>query len=415
MSSDGNLAFSDDIDGDTRSGTWDIGADEFVNAAPDTPSSLGPSSSTNGSWSASTTSTLNFSQSDDNVGDYLQYRVQIDDTSDFSSLVVDYTSASSTASSTPISTSFTVGQAEGSGSYAVGTSSQTLSDASYYWRIRSIDLASATSSFAAANSGSMAFGVDTTAPSSVGAPSFGAITASSIVVNKPTSITENGSGLYQWQVRRDSSNELGFNSTSTTSITDSSLSKNTQYTYDVQFKDNTSNTSSYGTSITKYTLAGTPTNFSGTESFYTMDLTVDTFPNSSVGSSGYYFSRSGTGFNSGWIAINSWQDTSLSCGISYTYTVKHRNGDGTQTNTASLTQATNTCGGGMPAFVYNAPALPVPSTENLFGGFGILINDGAETTNSRTVVLKFFAGDKDRKSTRLNSSHTDISRMPSSA
>lgn len=30
LSGDGNLAFSDDIDGDTRSGTWDIGADEFV-------------------------------------------------------------------------------------------------------------------------------------------------------------------------------------------------------------------------------------------------------------------------------------------------------------------------------------------------------------------------------------------------
>ena len=32
LSSDPNLAFSDDIDGDTRSGTWDIGADEYVAA-----------------------------------------------------------------------------------------------------------------------------------------------------------------------------------------------------------------------------------------------------------------------------------------------------------------------------------------------------------------------------------------------
>lgn len=33
LSGDANLAFSDDIDGDTRSGTWDIGADEFIAAA----------------------------------------------------------------------------------------------------------------------------------------------------------------------------------------------------------------------------------------------------------------------------------------------------------------------------------------------------------------------------------------------
>jgi len=33
LSSDPNLAFSDDIDGETRSGTWDIGADEYVAAA----------------------------------------------------------------------------------------------------------------------------------------------------------------------------------------------------------------------------------------------------------------------------------------------------------------------------------------------------------------------------------------------
>ena len=36
LSADGALAFSDDIDGSTRSGTWDIGADEYV-AASSTP------------------------------------------------------------------------------------------------------------------------------------------------------------------------------------------------------------------------------------------------------------------------------------------------------------------------------------------------------------------------------------------
>ena len=34
LSADGNFSFSDDIDGDTRSGSWDIGADEVTGAAP---------------------------------------------------------------------------------------------------------------------------------------------------------------------------------------------------------------------------------------------------------------------------------------------------------------------------------------------------------------------------------------------
>lgn len=36
LSADSNLAFSDDIDGQTRTGTWDIGADEYVAAGADT-------------------------------------------------------------------------------------------------------------------------------------------------------------------------------------------------------------------------------------------------------------------------------------------------------------------------------------------------------------------------------------------
>lgn len=36
LSADGNIAFSDDIDGDTRTGSWDVGADEIVAIAANT-------------------------------------------------------------------------------------------------------------------------------------------------------------------------------------------------------------------------------------------------------------------------------------------------------------------------------------------------------------------------------------------
>jgi len=199
--------------------------------------------------------------------------------------------------------------------------------------------------------------VDTLAPSSVGVPSFGTITSASIVVVKPATVTETGSGLYQWQVRKNSTTELGLNNISTTSITDSALSENTQYTYDVQFSDNANNVSSYGTQASKYTLVDTPTNLSTSSSANSVSLTVDSFPNDTNGQSGYYFSRS-QGGNSGWIQTNSWQDTGLSCGTSYTYSVMYRNGDGTETSSISTSQSTGGCSHGGGRLIQPVPSSP---------------------------------------------------------
>lgn len=258
----------------------------------------------------------------------------------------------------------------------------TTEDSSVYIRIAPSDggggLSWATSS---------AFGVDNVAPSSVGAPTFGTIATSSIVIVKPSSVTENGSGLNQWQARRNSTTELGFNATSTASITDSSLSANTQYVYDVEFRDYATNTSSYGTSASKYTLAPTPTNLAGVAGLTTMDLSVDSFTNATASSSGYYFSR--TGANSDWITTNSWSDSGLTCGTSYTYSVKYRNGDGIETSSASLTKSTSDCpatgSSGMPSSWYSSPQTPT-------GGFSALINNGSQTTNSNIVILSLKAG-----------------------
>ncbi len=263
-----------------------------------------------------------------------------------------------------------------------------------YLRIRPNDGTESASSWTT----STAFGLDNVAPSSVGVPTFGTITTSSIEVNKPATVTEDGSGLYQWQARRDSTTELGFQATSTTSITDSSLSENTQYIYDVQFRDNQSNTSTYGATTTKYTLADTPTNLSASAvETNSITLSVDSFPNDSFGSSGYYFSRSEA--NSDWTQTNSWQNTGLFCSNSYTYTVKYRNGDGTETGSISLTQSTDDCegGGGLPPVAYNPPSTPGPSPENPQGEFKVLINSDDTLTNSRNVALELTAGSDTKK------------------
>jgi len=342
LSADANLAFSTDIDGQARpyGSAWDIGADE--NYTPSNPSSLGSPSLVNGSWVTSTQPQFTFTQSDANASNTQQYRIQISTSSSFTSQSVDYTS--SLLSQT--STSFTVGQAVGSGTYTIGTSSQTLSDGQYYWRVMSTDNYLATSSYATANSGSIAFGVDATAPAgTIPAPTFGTITSSSIIINRPSTstITESGSGLYQWQVRRNSTTTLSAVSTSTATTSDSSLTSNTQYTYDVRFTDLLGNTSSYGATSSKYTLTPNPTNLSATPSQTSNALSVDSFNNASSGSSGYYFSNTTNSNNSGWITTNSWTDTGLTCNTSYTYTIKYRNGDATESATSSLSQTTSAC------------------------------------------------------------------------
>jgi len=177
---------------------------------------------------------------------------------------------------------------------------------------------------------------DSTAPSSVGAPTFGTITTTSIIINKPTTATEEGSGLYQWQTRRNTATELGLTAVATTQTTDSSLSENTQYTYDVQFKDNANNLGNYGTSASKYTLIEPPTAISfGTIGANSITLSATgTLPNLDSGTSAIFFdetTESSGGADSSWTQTNSYQNTGLSENTQYTYKAKAKNGDSTET------------------------------------------------------------------------------------
>jgi len=135
------------VDPEPTHGSW------FTSFLPGSPSSLGPTNYVNGSWISDTTPTLQFTQSDPDSGDTVKYRIQIDNNSDFSSPVVDYTSTLLSQGAT----SFTVGQAPGSGSYTQGFQGQTLPSGSYYWQVMSEDQRGETDSWTKANSGNVAF------------------------------------------------------------------------------------------------------------------------------------------------------------------------------------------------------------------------------------------------------------------
>ncbi|KKN62633.1 hypothetical protein LCGC14_0509760, partial [marine sediment metagenome] len=317
-----------------------------VNRLPDIPSSLGPTSLVDGSFDSDNTPTITFTIDDPDTNDQVKYQIQIDDSSDFGSALVDYTSVLQSEGSA----SFTVGQAAGSGSYTTGSENQTLSDNSYYWRVKAIDDDNAQSNYTIANSGAIAFKVDITVPTSVSVSSITPDSTTQLTVTADIA-ADSGAGLHStpYFFQETSGNSGGSSSSAyqiSTSFVDTGLTANTQYTYRVKAKDAVNNGSSYSSTSSAYTSAPTPTNFSGTAALSTISLSVDSFTNNTAGSSGYYFYRSGDSPNSGWIQTNSWQDTGLSCGTSYTWYVKYRNGDGTETATASLTASTSGCGGG---------------------------------------------------------------------
>lgn len=134
----------------------------FDSLTPNDPTSLGPSDVISAVTVGTTTPTFTFTLSDPNPLDTMYYQLQISQVSDFSSPVVDYSSALGTQGSK----SFTVGQSAGTGTYTTGSSGQTLSTGNYYWRVRAYDNSGLVSNYVAGNGGSMAFAVDAQAPAS---------------------------------------------------------------------------------------------------------------------------------------------------------------------------------------------------------------------------------------------------------
>ena len=313
------------------------------NQSPGTPSSLGPSGLTDGSWTTDNTPGLTFTTSDAD-GDNVQYHILIDDSSDFSSPLVDYTSASGSAGAS----TFTVGQAAGSGTYTVGSSGQTLSDSSgYYWRVSTTDSNGGTSATTTANSGSIAFKVDATAPTA-GTVTLSATSTSGITLTT-TAGSDATSGLAATPYNF-SNTTTGEYSGATSSLTWSptGLTPNTQYTFAVSVTDVAGNAATSST-ISGYTLANVPASLSASADS-SIAITTSWSANSNAAGTEYYVENVTLGTASGWTTSTSYSFTGLTCDTTYEFKVKARNGDGIETSyTATVSVATDACtpqGGG---------------------------------------------------------------------
>jgi len=139
---------------------------------------------------------------------------------------------------------------------------------------------------------------------------------------------------------------------SSISHTNSGLQANHQYGHQVKARDSASapNETSYSSTIYKYTLANTP----GASSFSNLTQTcirANWTDNGNRSGTEYWCENTTQATNSGWTMNLYWDSCSLTCGTSYSFRVKTRNDDGTETGWTNLgSQSTQTCPSGTLQF-----------------------------------------------------------------
>ena len=178
--------------------------------------------------------------------------------------------------------------------------------------------------------------IDTTLPTPNPATinSISALSNTSIKINA-TEASDSGVGGVQYYFNETTGNGNDSGWQSSNIYTDSGLSVNTQYCYNVQYRDAVNNTGNKSEDSCKYTLANIPTNLQATEINPTQIVLewnangnpAGTYYNLYRGTSSIYESTSTT-----------YTDSGLSCNAQYTYKVRAKNGDNVYTNfTSNLT------------------------------------------------------------------------------
>ncbi|MGD1971282.1 MAG: hypothetical protein PVF24_06700 [Desulfobacterales bacterium] len=191
------------------------------NQAPNTPNI---DNFNTGACTSDTTPSLEFDLSDPDSGDIIKYQVQIDDEATFTSPYTDDTT-------------------EGSGNMEprndVTHTPTALSQDAYYWRVKAIDDDSAESSWATANSGAIAFYVDTANPTAPGNLTQSSKTSSSVTLSFGSQTTEANFDTYKIFYKQGASgvtesdtehsdSDLGYIDYNSTTTTISGLSAGTQ-------------------------------------------------------------------------------------------------------------------------------------------------------------------------------------------
>jgi hypothetical protein len=172
---------------------------------------------------------------------------------------------------------------------------------------------------------------------------FGTITATSIQArstNTPAGLSWGSSGL--WIDNTTNTTNSGWKRDNTF-WTSKTLLPNTSYTFQAKARNGDMIETGYGPSTSKYTRANLP----GKASFSDVTRTsirANWTVNGNPAGTEYQCQNVTTGAMSDWITDTFWNSDNLSCGLSYSFRVKARNGDGVETTWTSLgSQSTVKC------------------------------------------------------------------------
>jgi len=173
-------------------------------------------------------------------------------------------------------------------------------------------------------------------------------------VNTAQYVQTNGllGGVVVWQPVGTSSGNWGKTSGTSGLVLVGELSVNTSYDFKIKARNGGNEETAYGTSASLYTLANVPANVSAATSGGNVVVTWGANSNSSA--TEYYVERTDAGVNSGWISAISWTDTTGYGGTNYTYSVKARNANSTETTAVS--SASVVYPGGGVGFFNSRPA-----------------------------------------------------------
>jgi hypothetical protein len=230
----------------------------------------------------------------------------------------------------------------GNTSYTSGT---LTTGNNYYFNIRTVDNAGNWDDTYVSRG---PFYVDVTVPTGQ--------SISSIVPNSTTQLTVNAATGADAHSGLNTSGAYWFNETTgnsgandstswqvSTAFVDSGLAVNTQYTYQVKLRDNVNNASNYSSTVSKYTLANTPsapTLASPQAISMTIDVNVNGNPAATefaiyCDTTGQYVQANGAlGAGAVWQTDTAWgvkTVTGLAANTSYAFRVKARNGDNVET------------------------------------------------------------------------------------
>jgi len=172
---------------------------------------------------------------------------------------------------------------------------------------------------------------------------FGIISTNSIQarsISTPSGLTRGNSGLLISNTTAGTSSPWKQDNNYWTS---SGLNTNTAYSFSARARNGDGDMTPWSPSATRYTLSNTP-GASPFSNIIQTSIRANWTANGNPSGTQYFCENTTAGTNSGWTTNTYWASTGLTCGTSYSFRVKARNGDSVETDWTSLgSQSTQEC------------------------------------------------------------------------